>query len=351
MRLLVINCGSATLKYGLFESGTPLTRAAGGTLAWEDGPAATIERALAALPAAPTAIAHRVVHGGDAFVDPVTIDDGVLRQLRELVPLAPLHNAIALEGIAATRALGVPQLAVFDTAYFAGLPDRARRYALPPLAGIRRYGFHGWSHRSVVERYTAVTGCAGPTLVTLHLGSGASAAAIREGRPVDVSMGYTPLEGLVMSTRPGDLDPGLILHLIECGMSTTELAHLLHHESGLRGLAGTADMRNVLARDDQQAREALDLYCYRIVKYVGAYLAALQGRMEALVFTGGVGHGSAEIRRAVCEALAWTGIALDRERNERGEERVSAGGTPAVFAIRSDEEGAIAAEAARFLSR
>jgi acetate kinase len=350
-RLLVINCGSATLKYALFDGTSPPNRVAAGTMAWADGPGATIARAVAGLPARPDAVAHRIVHGGEAFVGPVRIDDGVLRRLLELVPLAPLHNAVALEGIAATAGLDVPQIAVFDTAYFAELPERARRYALPPLPGVRRYGFHGWSHRSVVERYVALSGSPSPTLISLHLGSGASAAAIQYGRPVDVSMGYTPLEGLIMDTRPGDVDPGLILHLIEGGMSAGELSRLLHYESGLRALAGTASMLTLLARDDPQAHGALELYCYRIVKYVGAYLAVLGGRMDALVFTGGVGHGSVRVRRMVCEALAWTGIALDQERNERGEERVSTGTAPGVYAIRSDEERAIAAEVVRFLAR
>src|SRR5512146_1766064 len=194
MRILVINCGSATLKYALYETGGPqLAR-----------------RALAGLPAPPGAIAHRVVHGGERFVAPVAIDDDVLRHLAELVPLAPLHNAVALEGVAATRDLGVPLLAVFDTAFFADLPVRARRSAVPEGPGVRRYGVHGWSHRSVAARSAALLGRAEPTLVSLHLGSGCSAVAISRGKPVDVSMGYSPLEGLVMGTRPGDVDPGLL---------------------------------------------------------------------------------------------------------------------------------------------
>jgi acetate kinase len=274
----------------------------------------------------------------------------VLRHLSELVHLAPLHNALALEGVAATRGMGVPLIAMFDTAFFADLPGRARRYAVPRAPGLRRYGFHGWSHRSVTERCAALTGVPEPTLVSLHLGSGCSAAAIRRGRPVDVSMGYSPLEGLVMGTRPGDVDPGLLLHLVQEGADAARLERLLHHESGLKALAGSADMRELLARDDTAAHEAIELFCYRIVKYVGAYLAVLEGQMEALVFTGGIGSGSPEIRRRVCEALAWTGLRLDAERNVRGEERISdAGGRLVAYALRSDEEGAIAAEAARWL--
>ena len=352
MRILVINCGSATLKYALFDGGPDrLDRLASSTVDWEGGYTATVKRALAALPLAPDVIAHRVVHGGERFVAPVTIDDEVVRHLAELVPLAPLHNAVALEGIAATRDMGVPLIAVFDTAFFADLPDRARRYAMPSAPGLRRYGFHGWSHRFVTERCATLLGHPEPTLVSLHLGSGCSAAAIQRGRPVDISMGYSPLEGLVMGTRPGDVDPGLLLHLVEQGADAAALERLLHRESGLQALAGSADMRELLARDDTAAREAIELFCYRIVKYVGAYLAALDGKAEALVFTGGIGSGSPEIRRRVCETMAWAGVRLEPERNAGGEERISGpDGRLAVFALRSDEEGTIAREVARWLA-
>ncbi|MEO6055229.1 MAG: hypothetical protein ABIQ49_00170, partial [Gemmatimonadales bacterium] len=348
--ILVINCGSSTLKYALYDGGSgPPAKLAAATLGWEDGYRPTVERALASLPVRPDAVAHRVVHGGERFVAPVVIDDEVVRHLAELVPLAPLHNAVSLEGISATRGLNLPMLAVFDTAFFADLPARARRYALPSVPGVRRYGFHGWSHRSVTERCAALTGVPDPTFVSLHLGSGCSAAAIRRGRPVDISMGYSPLEGLVMGTRPGDVDPGLLLHLIQDGATSARLERLLHHESGLLALAGTADMRELLARDDTSAREAIDLFCYRIVKYVGAYLAVLEGQAQAVVFTGGIGHGSPEIRRRVAEMLTWAGLRLDPDANARGDERLSAAeGYLAAFAIRSDEEGAIAAEATRW---
>jgi acetate kinase len=352
MRILVINAGSATLKYAQFKVETDrLERLASATVEWEGGHAATVRRALAALRGRPDAIVHRVVHGGEEFVAPVALDDHVVRRLAALVPLAPVHNAIALEGIAATRSLGVPQLAVFDTAYFADLPERARRYAVPPAPGLRRYGFHGWSHRSVSERCAALLTSPAPTLVSLHLGSGCSAAAIRDGRPIDTSMGCTPLEGLVMATRPGDLDPGVLLQLVRQGADAAGLERLLYHESGLEALAGSADMRELLAREDAAAREAIEIFCYRIVKYVGAYLAALEGEAAALVFTGGIGHGSPEIRRRVCGALAWTGLRLDPERNARGEERISSAGDGlAAFALPADEEGPIATEARKVLS-
>ena len=352
MRILVINCGSTTLKYALYElADGRLDRLASATLLWEGGYTATVKRALTALPLPPDAVVHRIVHGGERFAAPVAIDDDVLRHLAELVPLAPLHNAVALEGVAATRGLNVRQIAVFDTAFFADLPARARRYALPSAPGVRRFGFHGWSHRAVTDRCAALTGVAEPTLVSLHLGSGCSAAAILRGRPVDVSMGYSPLEGLVMGTRPGDVDPGLVLHMMQQGADAERLQQVLNHESGLVALAGTSDMRELLAREDSRARDAIELYCYRIVKYVGAYLAALEGRAEAIAFTGGVGYGSPEIRRRVCEALGWTGLSLDAGRNARGEERISRDDArPAAFALQSDEEGAIAAAVQGILS-
>ena len=233
------------------RGGKPIHRVAGATLPWEGGYTATVGRALAALPLPP---------------------------------------------VAATRGLGVPQVAVFDTAFFVDLPARARRYAVPFPSGVRRFGFHGWSHRAVTERCAALTGVGEPTLVSLHLDSGCSAAAILRGRPVDVSMGYSPLEGLVMGTRPGDVDPGLLLHLMQEGADARRLEHLLYHESGLMALAGTSDMRELLAREDARARDAVEFFCYRIVKYVGAYFAVLERGAEAIAFTGGIGHGSPDIR-------------------------------------------------------
>ncbi|MEP6573921.1 MAG: acetate kinase [Gemmatimonadota bacterium] len=353
MRILVINCGSSTLKYALFDAVRgALTRIASAIVEWSGGAAATVERALATLPFPPDVIAHRVVHGGDQFVTPVAIDDDVILHLAELVPLAPLHNAASIDGIAATRGIGVPQIAVFDTAFFAGLPERASRCPIPSRAGIRRYGFHGWSHRSATERCGLMLGSPAPTLVTLHLGSGCSAAAIDHGRAIDTSMGYSPLEGLMMGTRPGDLDAGVLLHLQQQGMSAVALEHMLYHESGLYAIAGSSDMRALLAREDAAARDAVELFCYRIVKYVGAYLAALEGRAQAIVFTGGIGSGSAEIRRRVSESLAWTGLRLDPARNARDEARISDSTSSLVaFAFVADEESAIAAETLRWFSR
>jgi acetate kinase len=345
MRVLVINCGSTTLKYKLFQNREgALDQLAAAVVETTDGYRAAVKQALAALPAPADVIAHRVVHGGGRLADVVRIDSEVLRILREVTPLAPMHNGPALEGIEATLGAGVPLVAALDTAFHSTLPPHAWRYALPEIAGVRRYGFHGWSHRYVTERYAALTGSSEPTIVTLHLGGGCSAAAILRGRSVDTSMGYSPLEGLVMGTRAGDLDPGILTHLLHEGMSLPELEHLLQHEAGLKALAGTADVRELLGRDDSAAELALDLFCYRIQKCVGAYLAALEGA-EAIVFTGGIGEHAPEIRRRVCQRFGWAGLTLDVERNRRNDLRLSVEGSRlAAYAIPTDEEYLIARE-------
>lgn len=345
MRVLVINCGSATLKYKLFQDrGAELELLASAAVETAGGYRAAVERGLDALPASADVIAHRVVHGGGRLPDLVAIDPRVLGILREATPLAPLHNGPALEGIEATLGLGVPLVAALDTAFHGTLPPRAWRYAIPEFAGVRRYGFHGWSHRYVTERYSALTGSSEPTIVTLHLGGGCSAAAILRGRSVDTSMGYSPLEGLVMGTRAGDLDPGILTHLLHEGMSLRQLEHLLQHEGGLKALGGTADLRELQRRGDTAAELALEIFCYRIQKYVGAYLAVLEGA-EAIVFTGGIGENAPEIRRRVCQRFGWAGLALDAERNRRNEVRLTAEGSRlAAYAIPTDEEYLIARE-------
>jgi acetate kinase len=352
MRVLVINCGSTTLKYKLFEgNGTELKPTADAAEEITGGYRAAVERALGTLPSDPEVIAHRVVHGGGRLPDVVRIDQSVLRILREVTPLAPLHNGPALQGIEATLGAGVPLVAALDTAFHDTLPPRAWRYAVPELSGVRRYGFHGWSHRYVTERYAALTATSEPTIITVHLGGGCSAAAILRGRSVDTSMGYSPLEGLVMGTRAGDLDPGILTHLLHDGMSLKQLEHMLQHGAGLQALAGTADLRELQRRDDPAAELALEVFCYRIQKYIGAYLAVLEGA-QAIVFTGGIGEHAPEIRRRVCERFAWAGLRLDLERNQRNELRLSTDGSPlAAFAIPTDEEHIIARETVSLLRR
>jgi len=273
------------------------------------------------------AVGHRVVHGGESFHAPALIDEGVINGIREMIPLAPLHNPANLAGIEAMRRIypQMPQVAVFDTAFFRTLPARAYRYALPDTLYrqqyVRRYGFHGISHQYVARQATAYMQLPPETLriVTLHLGNGASAAAIRDGICIDTSMGMTPLEGLIMGTRCGDLDPSVHFYLARAlGINLDEIESLLNHDSGMKGLCGVNDMRQIrrLANTgDEKARLAIEMYCYRISKYIGAYYTILGG-MDALVFTAGIGENDPLIRQAVCDNLSALGIMLDDRRNK-----------------------------------
>ena len=304
------------------------------------------------------AVGHRVVHGGQRFVAPELVTDANEAALEALEELAPLHNGPSLEGLRVTRAIfgaAVPSVAVFDTAFHATMPEAARHYAIPAeLAerhGIRRFGFHGLSYESVVAGFESVAESPGDTarIVALHLGSGCSAAAISGGRSVETSMGLTPLEGLVMGTRSGDVDAALVGLLVRReGVDVDTVEEWLNRRSGLLGLSGlSADVRVLLEREAEHAgaRRALGVFCHRIRKIVGAYLAVLGGA-DALVFTGGIGEHSPAIRERVCDGLAALGIQLDAECNRRasGERaRISADGSPiAVYVIPSDEERMIA---------
>jgi len=309
------------------------------------------------------AVGHRFVHGGERLFRPVVIDEAVRRELHALEELAPLHNRPSLAGVEAVQAaLGtdVPQVAVFDTAFHHDLPEVARSYGLPlELAarhGIRRFGFHGTSCRSVLEQYGQLPGAVpGARAIVLHLGSGCSATAVRDGHSVDTSMGFTPLEGLLMGTRCGDLDPAVPLHLTRAaGLTPEAVEHLLNEGSGLKGVSGTsADLRELLAAEAGHApsRLAVELFCYRIRKYIGAYLAALEGA-DAVLFTGGVGEHLPVVRDRICAPLGWCGLQLDAARNEAARggsaERISADGAPIeAFVIPSDEERIIAWDTAR----
>ncbi len=278
-----------------------------------------------------SAIGHRVVHGGEYFREPTLIDQEVLDRIRKMIPLAPLHNPANLMGIkvALQAAPDIPQVAVFDTAFHQSIPQHAWRYALPEKLyseqHVRRYGFHGTSHHYVAKQAAQQLGkpLASLNLITLHLGNGASAAAIRQGRSVDTSMGMTPLEGLIMGTRCGDIDPAIHFYLDrETGLSNEEVETLLNKESGLKGICGSNDMREVhrLAdAGDERARLALEMYCYRIKKYIGAYYAVL-GHLDAVVFTGGIGENDAQTRAQSCAGMTTLGIEIDSEKNShRGE--------------------------------
>jgi acetate kinase len=312
------------------------------------------------------AVGHRVVHGGERFTQSVLITDEVLRGIEDCIELAPLHNPANIRGIQAAREVfgaGLPQAAVFDTAFHQTLPDYAYLYALPyqwyRRHRIRRYGFHGTSHRYVAYRYRKLLGIERnrTNIVTLHLGNGCSAAAIRAGDSADTSMGLTPLEGLVMGTRSGDIDPAIIDFITaKEGFTPQEVESILNKQSGLLGISGlTNDMRELLDEeresDDRRARLAIEIFCYRVRKYVGAYLAALGGA-DAVVFTGGIGENSAEVRARVCEGLQWMGVELDPARNAetvgRREGLVSREGSRlGVYVIPTDEELLIARDTVR----
>jgi acetate kinase len=311
-----------------------------------------------------------VVHGGERFSNSVLITEEVLRGIEDGIDLAPLHNPENIAGITAARAslgAGVPQVAVFDTAFHQTLPAHAYLYALPYQLyrrhRIRRYGFHGTSHRYVAYRYRTLRGIPreATNVITLHLGNGCSIAAIREGDCIDTSMGLTPLEGLVMGTRSGDVDASVVDFIgAKEGLSATEVESLLNKQSGLLGISGlTDDMRELLAEahehNDRRARLAIEIFCYRARKYIGAYLAAMNGA-DAIVFTGGIGENSSKVRADICGGLAWLGIELDPERNTAHsaglEGLISADASRvAVYVIPTNEELLIARDTVRVVSR
>jgi acetate kinase len=311
------------------------------------------------------AVGHRVVHGGERFVRSLAIDDAVMRGIEETIELAPLHNPANLKGVQAVKAVlgpAVPQVAVFDTAFHHTLPERAFLYAIPYSLyrrhRVRRYGFHGTSHRYVSYRWRQLTGTAREQekIITLHLGNGCSACAIVGGESIDTSMGFTPLEGLVMGTRSGDLDPALLDYIAEKeGLTLAGVETLLNKQSGLLGISGlTNDMRELLAEaeehDDRRAWLAIEIFCYRVRKYVGSYLAAMGGA-NAICFAGGIGENAPAIRAMICEGLEFAGIRVDHALNHgltTGEGRISPEGAhPEVWVIPTDEELLIARDTFR----
>ncbi|VAW60165.1 Acetate kinase [hydrothermal vent metagenome] len=280
-----------------------------------------------------TGIGHRVVHGGEAFKQPVIIDDNVIAGIEALIPLAPLHNPASLMGIRMSmeHARQIPQVAVFDTAFHQSIPEHAYLYALPYVLyeqkKIRRYGFHGTSHSYVTQQAARHLNrpIEGLKIISLHLGNGASAAAIRDGKCIDTSMGMTPLEGLIMGTRSGDLDPAILFYLNrEAGMNIDDLDSLLNKKSGLKGLCGESDMRAIsqaASQGDTRARLALRLFCYRLKKYIGAYIAALGG-VDCIIFTGGIGENSAIVRQMCCEDMQWAGLEINTQQNSKQQQDI-----------------------------
>ena len=372
-RVLVLNSGSSSVKYQLVDMADG-TRPAVGLVERIGEPGAAADHAEALRQVAAdldarglgldspqlAAVGHRVVHGGTRFTEPTLITDEVIEEIEKLVPLAPLHNPANITGIRVARALrpDLPQVAVFDTAFHSTMPEAAYRYAIDRQTAdahqIRRYGFHGTSHAYVSRATAALLGKdpADTNVIVLHLGNGASASAVSGGVCLDTSMGLTPLEGLVMGTRSGDLDPAVLLHLQRsAGMGPDEVDDLLNRRSGLLGLCGDNDMREIgrrIAEGDERARLAFDIYIHRLRKYVGAYTAVL-GRVDAIAFTAGVGENSAAVREAALRGLDRIGIEVDAVRNAvRGSAArlISAESSRvAVAVVPTDEELEIAREA------
>jgi len=384
--ILVVNAGSSSVKFALFDAaGSPPRRLLRGQveaigtaprLSFRAGGAeetrrqlaegATHAQAIAAIVALlreaaegwrPVAVGHRVVHGGAELAAPCRVDPSLRARLAALVPLAPLHQPHNLAGLDAAAAAfpGVPQIACFDTAFHRSHPWEADVFALPRrfhAEGLCRYGFHGLSYESVLAQIGAEDpALAQGRLVVAHLGAGASLCGIRAGRSIESSMGFTALDGVPMATRSGSLDPGLVLHLLaRPGMDAAALTRLLYQESGLLGLSGiSADVRDLLASDAPEARQALSHFAWRVRREVGA-LAATLGGIDALVFTAGIGENSAPVRAMVCEGLGAFGLVLDPDRNAANAPRLSAEGSPARILVRhTDEEAVIARHAVSLL--
>lgn len=296
------------------------------------------------------AAGHRIVHGGDRYSEPVCLNGHIMLQLQKFIPLAPLHQPHNLNAIQAISAMApdIPQVGCFDTAFHRSQPAVAQAYALPrkiSAEGVKRYGFHGLSYDYVARQLPSIIGeRAGGAVVIAHLGNGSSMCALRDGRSVASTMGFTAVEGLMMGTRTGSLDPGVLLYLIDQkGMSSKELTNLLYKESGLLGVSGISqDMRTLLSSDAAEAKEAVDLYCYRIARELGS-LAAAAGGLDALVFTGGIGEHAAQVREKVASLSGWIGVAIDPEANSVHAQRIEAASSRvAVAVVPTNEEGMIA---------
>jgi acetate kinase len=405
MNVLVLNCGSSTVKFQIIATDLELIasnadqRLARGSLERIGGEAivslqpgslekqlstatlrdnrAAVELILrwACSDQGPTqiqsvsdihAVGHRVVHGGEHFKQSVVISEEVLRAIEDCIELAPLHNPTNIKGIQAARDVfgsGLPQVAVFDTAFHQTLPEHAYLYAIPYQLyrryRIRRYGFHGTSHRYVAYRYRQLQKIERDqtNVITIHLGNGCSIAGIRSGNSQDTSMGLTPLEGLVMGTRSGDIDPAIIDFIgVKEGLSSHEVETLLNKQSGLLGISGlTNDMRELLAEEkennDRRAHLAIEVFCYRVRKYIGAFLAGIAGA-DAVIFTGGIGENSPDVRARICTGLEWMGLTLDPVRNAKAENgfegKISTDDSRlAAYVIPTDEELLIARDTVR----
>jgi acetate kinase len=405
MLVLVLNCGSSSLKFQLIETdlariesnddrrvahgqierigGAAIINFTSGEEAPErsGAPIRNIQAAIETViewlsgasvissPKGIQAIGHRVVHGGERFTTSAIITEDVMRGIEDCIELAPLHNPANIKGIRACAQIfgaSIPQVAVFDTAFHQSLPEHSYHYAIPYQLyhrhRIRRYGFHGTSHRYVSYRYRTLRNIPreNVNIITLHLGNGCSIAAIKNGDPVDTSMGFTPLEGLVMGTRSGDVDPAIVEFIgSKEGLTAHEVETLLNKQSGLLGVSGlTCDMRELIAEadetSDRRARLAIDIFCYRASKYIGSYFAAMNGA-DAIAFTGGIGENSARIRALICERLSWFGVKLETQLNERYHDGLEGsiaqtGSRVGLYVIPTNEELLIARDTVRLVN-
>jgi len=381
-KILVLNSGSSSVKFRLFgwrsgEECHPLVSGVIERIGESDGYVEDHRQALGMIVSQLAneghlgdgelmGIGHRVVHGGETFSQAVVVDGDVREAIKAAISLAPLHNPANLQGIEACEEVWphIPQVAVFDTAFHQTLPVEAYRYAIPDSAyrthGVRRYGFHGSSFAYVTRKASSYLGCSGDTLnlIILHLGNGASACAIREGKSIETSMGMTPMAGLMMGTRCGDLDPGIIFFWCEqLGVPLEEVFEWLNRSSGLKGIAGTNDMRDVLDRASKgqpDARLALDIYVHRLRHYMGAYRALLP-KLDALVFTGGIGEHAAQVRAAACQDLHHLGFCLDEKANTLVTQGIAeiqrADADIRIMVIPTDEEAEIAQQTLELIPR
>ncbi len=388
MKIFVLNAGSSSIKYKLFDLDQDVqVLASGGVekIAEEESfislnktkqkvKCSTHKEGLQLITAqlkeagmlkdysSLKAVAHRVVHGGSVFCEPTVIDEAVTEQIRRMIPLAPLHNPANLEGITAMQHLApdITQIAFFDTAFHQSMPASAFRYALPESfyydMQIRRYGFHGISHHYLAKKSAQFLGKAlhNCNLITLHLGNGASATAIQNGKSLETSMGFTPLEGLVMGSRSGDLDPGILLYLLDQqNYNGEKLDQLLNHQSGLKGLCGTNDMKIIIRKmqkGEKNAKLAFEMFCQKVKQYIGAYIALL-GNVDAIIFSGGIGSNSPEVREAVCANMGALGIILDREKNQKDLTLIGDKGPVKVLNIETDEEFEMADQSVQIIKK
>lgn len=364
---LVLNCGSSSVKYALYDyNETEITRGIveeiGKKIKDHRTAISFILNTLVKKNIVKTlydiaAVGHRVVHG-NGLTKSVLVTHNIMKEIEKAAVLAPLHNSHNIEGIKAIKTLlpAIPNIAVFDTAFHSTIPSHAATYGIPLSLSqkykIKRYGFHGISYHYICEELKRERGKLPSRLIVCHLGNGASICAIRNGKSIDTSMGFTPMEGLLMGTRAGDIDVGAVFHLAAMRQECRDMDHLLNFASGLKGIAGTNDMREIWKKAQQRDKKAvlaLDMYCYRIQKYIGAYISVLGG-IDALVFTAGVGENAWYVREKVCNALGFFGIALDQKKNKMNQKIISKRKVK-VYVLPTHEEKMIARETARLLKK